>query len=224
MNSKQEKVKGCAHLKEEVGERLEHLPGGEDVAQERGMVRVGLQQRRRIVRVILQHNPVVRVVEGLLVLHEPGVEVLALPEFDFERLTRVHVVAEGGQALRMRGPREVEVGGERAVEKGEVDEEAALRQQRNQKACPACEPFNFKLEIFSQPVFSMLLHHLRACTRLPGQCNHNGMHLPLCVHEVELSNGASCQEDRQGWQVFRNFAAIKLALVLHISLTLAAQN
>ena len=124
-----------SHLQEEMCKRLEHLPRGENVAQEGCMVGVGLQQGRRIVRVVLQHYAIVRLIEHLLVVHEPAVQILALPEFDFKRLSHVGVVAEGSQALLVRLPAEVQLRGKNSMEEGEVNEEAALRHQRHQKAC-----------------------------------------------------------------------------------------
>ena len=44
------------------------------------MVRVGLQQRGRVVWVVLQVDAIVRLVQRLLVLQEPVGEVLPLPE------------------------------------------------------------------------------------------------------------------------------------------------
>ncbi len=53
------------HLQQEVPKRLKHFSRGEHCAQPGGMVGVGLQERPRIVRVILQDNAIERIVVPL---------------------------------------------------------------------------------------------------------------------------------------------------------------
>ena len=44
------------------------------------MVRVGLEQRCRVVGIVLQMKAIVCIIQRLLVLHEPVCEVLSLPK------------------------------------------------------------------------------------------------------------------------------------------------
>ena len=99
------------------------------------MVRIGLQQRRTVVRVVAQRDAVVRCIQRLLVLQQPRAGLLGVPEAQLQRLAGVDGVPEGRQALLLRLPGEVQLGREAPLVEVEVDEEAALRQQRQQEAC-----------------------------------------------------------------------------------------
>ena len=58
------------------------------------MVRVGLEQRCRVVGIIFQVNAIVRIIQRLLVLHEPVCEVLSLPELQGSTLISCHGITK----------------------------------------------------------------------------------------------------------------------------------
>ncbi len=71
----------------------------------------------------------------LLVVHEPAVEVLALPELDLLGLRHIDVMAKRQQARLVVLPAEVQLWCHRPVVEWEVYEVAALGHQRHQETC-----------------------------------------------------------------------------------------
>ena len=100
------------------------------------MEEVGLQQRPRVVRVVLEHDAIVIGVEGLLILHEPGADDLSLPNIELAQRGSVDVVAKAGAQPRgVALPGDVQVGREYPVVQLKVGEEAALGGEGKEEPC-----------------------------------------------------------------------------------------
>lgn len=77
----------------------------------------------------------------LLVVHEPAIEVLPLPELDLLGLSHVDIVAKRQQARLVVIPAEVQLRRHSPVVEWEVYEVAAFRHQRQQETCSIVEPY-----------------------------------------------------------------------------------
>ena len=81
----------------------------------------------------------------LLVMHEPAIEVLALPEVDLLGLGHIDIVAKRQQARLVVVPAEIQLWRHSPVVEREVYEVAALRHQRQQETCNECYLSDFTL-------------------------------------------------------------------------------